>query len=554
MKQRSENENGSDFNGKEQALRGGGAMSSRGAAKKALRRLLDGLPLNGTAPTECGYYAEHIEALDEALTEGGPDAVETVARALRAADDSFDRLVSESGKTEGKNELNEQSVPCTLDWRPFPADTLPQVTRDFVRAQSAALNVDPAMVAVPTLAVLAAAVGNSRQVQLKQSWQEPSTLWVCVVGRSGTLKSPAYDAALRPVYALEADLKEQFKVDRTRYEALSEEEKADAERPVRTRLRVGDTTAESVVRVHADNARGLLLARDELGGWIGGFDRYASGSGADLQNWIEMYHARPVVIDRKSGSPPVLSITRPAVSVVGGIQPGILRKKLSEEHFSSGFAARLMLAWPPERKRRWTEADVTEETLESYHRLIRRLYKRQYEGGEPTTLQLTRPAKDRFAAFVNSNAELQEKLPGGPLRSLLSKIEAVAARLSLVLQVADDPAAGEVSEGAMQKGVRLAEWLRYEAARIYQKEAFEKQAKSRDERLAAGLPEEFGWSDVADLWGVSRRGAYKVINRLTGNGLAEDAGHGQYRRCPRDSHRGTVHFVHFFQAANNINT
>jgi len=404
-----------------------------------------------------------------------------------------------------------------------------------VKAQAAALNVDPAMVAVPALPVLAAAVGNSRRVQLKNMWYEPSTIWAAIVGRSGVLKSPALDAALRPVHALESKLLNDFEQEKKRYEALSDEEKAEEEEPTRTRLRVGDTTVESVMLVHAKNERGLLLARDELGGWLGSFNSYKSGE-SDLQNWVETYEARPVVIDRKSSSTPVLNIRRPAVSVVGGIQPSVLKKKLSEEHFASGFAARLMLVEPPEKERRWTEADVSKQTNEAYHGLVRRLYKLDYDG-DPKDLSLTRPAKDRFAGFVNSNADLQRKLPDGPLRSLLSKVEALAARIALVFQVAANPDADEVRESTMESAVTLAEWFRYEAARIHQRYQFEEQSKSRDERLSAELPDPFGWQEVADVWGVKRRAAFNILDRLEEKGLAEKTRHGEYRKC-------MVHYLH----------
>lgn len=506
---------------------------------EAVSQLRRGEALNGIAATNCGRYAEHIEALEEVLSDGGPEAVETVLDSLCRADDCFAELAEEAEREEP-----EGSDP--LPWRPFPLEALPNEVTGYVKAHAAALNVAPAMIALPSLAVLAAAVGNSCRIQLKKSWREPATIWTIILGRSGTRKSPALDAALQPVYALQAQLNEMFEQARARFDALSKEEQEEAEEPKRTRLRVGDTTAESVVAVHAENERGLLLGRDELGAWLGSFDRYASGE-ADLQNWLETYEGRPLVIDRKSSSAPVLTIKRPAVCVAGGIQPGVLRKKLTEEHFASGFAARLLMAKPPEKERRWSEADVHEETREGYHRLVQRMYGYDGAGGityeePPAVLEITPAAKDHFASFVNSNAAIQREMPDGALRSLLSKIEAVAARLALILQVAADPEAEAVSEEAMKCGIDIAEWLRYEAARIYQREGFERGAQSRDERLAAELPDTFAWQDVAETWGVQKSGAFKIINRLTEERLIKKVGHGKYeRKTPWD----TVDFGHF---------
>src|SRR5262249_45474894 len=41
------------------------------------------------------------------------------------------------------------------------------------------------------------------------------------------------------------------------------------------RFIVSDTTVEALAPILLTNPRGLLLARDELAGWIGSFDRYA---------------------------------------------------------------------------------------------------------------------------------------------------------------------------------------------------------------------------------------------------------------------------------------
>src|SRR5690606_15647659 len=124
--------------------------------------------------------------------------------------------------------------------------------------------------------------------------------------------------------------------------------------------------------------------------------------------------------------------------------------------------------------------------------------------------------------------------PGGPLRVALSKHEALAARLALHLHLADAVASGQepgpVSADAMARAVHLARWFRYETARLYQRYGIEEQALDRDERLAAELPESFGWQDVAEAWGVKKAGAYKVIERLKEKGRAEDAGHGSFRR------------------------
>ena len=258
-----------------------------------------------------------------------------------------------------------------------------------------------------------------------------------------------------------------------------------------------------------------------------------------MQAWIEMHGGRPLIIDRKSSDKPVLSLDRPSVCLAGGIQPEVLRARLKAEHVASGFVARLLMAMPPEQPRRWSEADVTTEVREAYVGLVQRLY--QMEASDEA-LPLSREAKALFAAFVNGNGEVMQRLPGGALRSFLAKVEFTAARLALTLHLAAYASSdrllppGDVSAEAMRRALRLVHWLRYETARVYQALAIEQHSLSDDERLVLRLPEVFTWEDIAALKGVQRSQAYDIQKRLVAQGLARV--HGQ-----RGSYEKTFHWT-----------
>src|SRR6185503_14154793 len=121
-----------------------------------------------------------------------------------------------------------------------------------------------------------------------------------------------------------------------------------------------------------------LMARDELAGWIGSFDRYSGGKGgADSAHWLSMHNGESIVVDRKTGIPRTIYVPQASVSVCGGIQPAILHRALGVEHRESGLAARLLLTCPPRKAKRWTEADVDAEVEAKIARLIDRLYELQ---------------------------------------------------------------------------------------------------------------------------------------------------------------------------------
>ena len=92
-----------------------------------------------------------------------------------------------------------------------------------------------------------------------------------------------------------------------------------------------------------------------VAGWLGSFTRYkAQKGGTDLPNWLEMHRAGTVIVDRKTAERQTLFISRAAVSVTGGIQPGVLARALSPEFLDAGLAARLLMAMPPKLPKRWS--------------------------------------------------------------------------------------------------------------------------------------------------------------------------------------------------------
>jgi hypothetical protein len=375
-----------------------------------------------------------------------------------------------------------------LAYRPFPVDALPEPIRGFVNAGARAIGCDPSYVAVPLLTAIGAAVGNTRRLVMKRGWSAPPILWGAIVGESGTAKTPAFKLVMRPVRERQSRAFKVFEALQQGYEATLEawQEAKKGERgekpqpPTCERFIVSDTTVEALAPILLANPRGLLLARDELAGWIGSFDRYAGKgkTGADSANWLSMFNAENIIVDRKTGTPRTIHVPQAAVCVAGGIQPAILQRALGLEHRESGLAARLLLTCPPRRAKRWTEADIDPAAEAGLARLFDRLYELQpaaADDGEPrpVLVRLSPEAKTAWKAYYNAHAVEQADLTGD-LAAAWSKLEEGAARLALVVHfarwAADDPklaSADRVDVASMTAGIALAQWFKHEARRVY---------------------------------------------------------------------------------------
>jgi hypothetical protein len=371
-------------------------------------------------------------------------------------------------------------------YRPFPLKALPEPFRGYAEAAADAIGCDLAFIAVPLLPVLGAAVGNSRRIELKKGWTEPAVIWATVVSPSGTFKSPGLDAALVRV----RELQDVAVADWQQAMAAHKEKDDEGPSPVCKRYLTADPTVEALAALLRENPRGLLLARDELNGWLASMDAYKSGKGGDLAHYLERHRAGQLLVDRKTGPRPLIHVPRTALCVVGTTQPETFRRALGREHFEDDLLPRFLPVMPPRKARKWTERTVAADLAKSFAEGIDRLYVLGFdpssEGSKPTVLRLSPEAKEVWVAFYDRHGGEQLDLDGD-LAAAWSKLEGYCARLALVIELASWTAtplppkgmhrslseflaagrATPLSAQSVEAAVELVEWFGYEARRVY---------------------------------------------------------------------------------------
>lgn len=417
-------------------------------------------------------------------------------------------------------------------WRPFPVELMPSAVRDYVKQTAEGMACDPTLVAVPMLAGLAAAIGNTRTIMLNDDWVEPSILWVAVVADSGSLKTPASRKALRFITQQESEIEqrnaaardeydEELIVHETRMAAWKHQARRSADnagapppkpaKPPRAAYVVSDTTIEAVVGILADNPRGVLLERDELAGWLAGFDKYkAGGAGrvsSEVGHWLSMHNAGTLRLDRKSTGRTF--VERASLSITGGIQPDTLVQAIGQEHVANGLLARFLLAAPPRRPKRFTTATADFAAVESARQLFATLYGLSMPEDGPKSLRLSRDGLDAWEVFFRRHADRQMEAKGVEA-SMLAKIEAAAARLALIhhvcRQAGDEPTLGhDVDAQSVNVGIALAEWFADEWQRVYDSTVGGTPNRDHDAELLAWIEAQGGKVAVRDIGQRLRR-------------------------------------------------
>jgi hypothetical protein len=377
--------------------------------------------------------------------------------------------------------------------KPFPVDSLPAPIDRYVTNAAKSIGCDASMVALATLACLAGAVGNTRRIMLKASWIEPCIIWAVIVSESGTQKSPAIEFPSSALFRRQkAAFKEYMKLkagydqEVLRYQAeLKEWQNSGRKRredppekpvePVKVRYVVSDVTVEALGPIQSENPRGVLVVRDELNGWFGSFDQYKGGKGSDTAFWLSAFHGRTYVVDRRTNRVTIV-VERASVGILGGIQPGILKKSLGREHCEDGIAARLLMCSPPRRAKRWSDAVISAKLQQEldgvFDRLLALDFGANAEGEKvPVDLPLDPDAKSAFVEWADEHG-LQQTQFVGDLAAAYSKLEGYCARLALVVHLVRQ-ATGEVATEAidaksMEMAIALTEWFKHECRRTYQ--------------------------------------------------------------------------------------
>ncbi|MGC1274887.1 MAG: DUF3987 domain-containing protein [Planctomycetaceae bacterium] len=372
-------------------------------------------------------------------------------------------------------------------WQPFPVSCLPMVVGRYVESAAAAIGCDPSLVAVPLMSCLARAIGNRRVARVKLDWKEPAILWTAIVGKSGSHKTPAFNAATRFLVRRQkcafkewTEAKQQYETDLVTYErelAVWKRSKSTdlppekSDPPACNTVMTSDCTIEGLIDRLSDQYDGTIVVRDELSGWINGIGEYKGGKGSDIGHWLAVWTAGAIKVDRKgvSGSKQILYVPMASVGITGGIQPEILRSAIGREHRQDGLCQRLLFAYPPPRKVVWSEATVSPSVEQDLANIFDQLF-----GLEPTTdfdgdrcpveVDFTPEAKSLWVERFNSHRAEQQDLDDD-LAAVWSKLEAYTARIALIFAMCDG--FDEIDQSSLSNAITVINFFKNEARRVY---------------------------------------------------------------------------------------
>jgi hypothetical protein len=339
--------------------------------------------------------------------------------------------------------------PLLLPVPPFKIEYLPAAFRPWALDVAERMSIPLDYVGICMLCSFSAVIGRRAFVQPKEfdtSWTEALNLLGAVVAPSGGMKTPTWKIFTNEVTAIEIEWKKQYQAamdaynqELAKYLAFNKgkaKKNYEGVEPIppetRRRLVINDATPESAHTLMEKHPEGLLLYRDEIGGWLSDLDKPGRESAREM--FLVAANGNDSHTQDRIGRGEVSAIM--CLIFFGGMQPKIAQDLVNDErNAADGTIARLgLLSYPnkvpPSKPLDRPVNEAARERFRSALRAIAHLHQRDIY------LKFSPAAQPVFNSWLEDHVQ-REHLLSGPICSHFSKYKGLLPRLAAIYHLAD---------------------------------------------------------------------------------------------------------------------
>jgi hypothetical protein len=472
-------------------------------------------------PERTGYQAVFAEAQRQGwLNPRSAKACSSSPAASEPAASTRSRVGSDAWPTPEPILAALHPVP------PFEAEVLlPPVLRPWVMDTADRMPCPLDFVAAAAIVELGSLIGARCAIKpkAKDDWLVVPNLWGGIVAPPSAKKSPAIDAALKPLGVLIKRAIEAYEADKEDYETelavfnasqdaiksgmksaarKSKGSKSDGAKtpamedlvgelkelrrgapaaPILHRYKTNDVTVEKLGELLRDTPAGLLVMRDELVGLLASWDR--EGREGERAFFLEAWNGNASFDTDRIGRGSIF-IPNLCVSILGGIQPDKLVGYLEQAAHAlanDGMLQRFqVLVYPDDQRWEWRDRVPDKAAREAAHGVFEMLadFNPVAWGAHPADDFAKFPhfhfSEEAQQFFVEWSADLhQNRLPDEEhplIAQHLAKYDKLFPALALILHLVDCAATrrrGPVSKEAAYWAGAWCEYLEAHARRCY---------------------------------------------------------------------------------------
>lgn len=349
----------------------------------------------------------------------------------------------------------------------LPIDGLSDSVQKYIRTVTESYGCPQEFVVVACFITAGIAAGKKVQLATNPYINYPCD-FIGIVGKPSRNKTGPLKEVILP-------LREQDKANFAKYseakaaydQGKREDRNSKGEQPVFHQRVAGDSSSESrnVLLAQGDM---IVIVADELKSFIDSFGRYAkggNGSGAEISQILSTWSNVSFTINRKSEETKL--VDNPAMSIIGGIQPGPLGRTFGTDALmDSGFTQRFLFAYPNKGMfvKRSDRKRMTQEMRDNWSDTVDRLFSM-----EPLTLQLSHEAERLYADYADTNDMRADAEEDDYIGGVIQKMNVHVLRLAIMAHLLSDHWSEPVITGeVMDYAIRMADYFtRVHVERIY---------------------------------------------------------------------------------------
>jgi hypothetical protein len=323
-------------------------------------------------------FTATVTSVTEILNLGFTDyeeqqLLEDVCKESGFSKGAFWKLVnSQKNKIDALQPSDEIRLDALINWSDNKLDlnkALPSMAPD-IQHDADVLNIDPILIWQSLMPAVLSQVGKEVKLDVG-SHKIPCIGWTISVAESGGGKTRADNLVLSPLRELQKEYRQLFQSDLKDWEktcARLKKGKEAPEKPVEHKAMFEVATIQAVMRRASEQGDGgQLWCRDELAGLFKSFGQFGKSENEGLECLLKLWDGSPVQVDRVHQEDSFY-INETAISVSGGLQPGIYRDIFKDPKDSQGLTARFLIATAKQRlpKRVKGHCDLSEKLPHLY--------------------------------------------------------------------------------------------------------------------------------------------------------------------------------------------
>lgn len=340
----------------------------------------------------------------------------------------------------------------------FPIEVFPEMFRAYAIDLKDSLNYPIDYTATAILTAVSTAIGTSVRLSVKAGWSEYASIYAALIGAAGANKTHPINTVFQSIRVVDKQRHFDYETAYSfymAYEKLSKKDKESEDQifcPKLEKSILSNFTPEVLNKRLEENPRGCTVLSDELATFFEAMNNYSKGD--QIGVYLSFWSNQPTTIDRIGNAIP-LFISKPYLSIIGGLQPRVLNTAFPPNKLNNGFFQRFLFAYPGDAlKAPINDNEANAKLAKAYQRYIEDCFTQLTD----RVLVFTPEAKEFFYRWQSDNCDKVNEHQNSIKGEILSKFDNHFLRLAILMQMMEDPEAEAVELKAVEGAKLLCEY------------------------------------------------------------------------------------------------